>query len=313
MVSNTISAPNNMTATRVDTAFQRKDAEIDFLIRRVAESEMRLQQLEQKRIADSIAIRNAPAKPAGINNIRPTPTQQRAAQPGSTTIIQQRPVTQPSGSVRIVERQVAAPNSPAVIVQPPVNYNQEQLNRMYNRNDDLEQQIKMLRAEMAASANAASRAPGARVDTVRRVITDTAIIMDTVVIRDTVRVGVAPKPTPSSSKGEVNTVQNLIYDPVYFATGSNALSPAALRVLERVAGDYNKRPYNNKVQLTGRTDSMGSPEVNRQLAQRRIASVRNYLQENGFPNQQIISETQPDVSATPRPNAEKRRVDIEIR
>ena len=142
---------------------------------------------------------------------------------------------------------------------------------------------------------------------------DTSIIVDTIRVRDTVRVSDTVRiNTINETKQAVATPGQPEYIPIYFATGSSALSPAGIRVLERVVNDFTKSVSSYSIHLSGRTDSMGSAELNRQLAQRRINSVSRYLVQHGIPIEKIISETKPQLDGSPRPNAEERRVDIEI-
>ena len=63
---------------------------------------------------------------------------------------------------------------------------------------------------------------------------------------------------------------------VYFATGSSTLSPEAMSSIQQVAANY-KTMGNATVTLTGHTDTVGSPDVNMTLSQRRAAAVRNAL------------------------------------
>lgn len=351
IVNNPVATPYAVKPTQIDTALQRKDAEINFLLRRIAETELRLQQLEQRLVADTIAAptindtikqvpgrrpaNNAPAPAANIQSPRATVNQPvvtsnnrqdpRVQQPASQ-VVQQRPVQQPitiivqqptpanQPKTRVVQRDVMQRNVPAeVTVQQPAVNNQQQLNRLNNENDKLEEQVRVLRAEMAAINNTTSAAVTNTVDTVTRLLRDTSIIVDTVRVRDTIRISDTVRINTTNERKLANaTAVQPEYIPIYFATESSALSPAGIRVLERVVNDFTKSVSSYNIHLSGRTDSMGSAELNRQLAQRRINSVSRYLVQHGVPGDKIISETKPQLDGSPRPNAEDRRVDIEI-
>jgi outer membrane protein OmpA-like peptidoglycan-associated protein len=68
---------------------------------------------------------------------------------------------------------------------------------------------------------------------------------------------------------------------VQFATGSAALTPQAMRVLDELGKallSEDLRPY--RFRIEGHTDTTGSRAVNQALSERRAASVRSYLTQN---------------------------------
>jgi outer membrane protein OmpA-like peptidoglycan-associated protein len=76
---------------------------------------------------------------------------------------------------------------------------------------------------------------------------------------------------------------------VTFDTGASSLKPQALAALDKFAStmtDFNA----TVVHVVGHTDSVGSPETNQSLSERRAASVANYLSGRGFPVQRIREE-----------------------
>jgi len=91
----------------------------------------------------------------------------------------------------------------------------------------------------------------------------------------------APSPVPSTS--------------VYFATGSSTLSPEAMSSIQQVAANY-KTMGNATVTLTGHTDTVGSPDANVTLSQRRAAAVRNALVREGVPATAITGGGQGEAS-----------------
>ena len=82
---------------------------------------------------------------------------------------------------------------------------------------------------------------------------------------------------------------------VYFATGSSALSQEAMSSIQQVAANY-KTMGNATVTLTGHTDTVGSPDVNMTLSQRRAAAVRNALVREGVPATAITGGGQGEAS-----------------
>jgi hypothetical protein len=82
---------------------------------------------------------------------------------------------------------------------------------------------------------------------------------------------------------------------VYFATGSSALSPEAMSSIQQVAANY-KTMGNASVTLTGHTDTVGSPDLNMALSQRRAAAVRNALVRQGVPATAITGGGQGEAS-----------------
>jgi len=68
---------------------------------------------------------------------------------------------------------------------------------------------------------------------------------------------------------------------VQFATGSAALTPQAMRVLDELGKallSEDLRPY--RFRIEGHTDTTGSRAVNQALSERRAAAVRGYLTQN---------------------------------
>lgn len=313
VINNAVPLSGALPAGQKDSALLRKDAEIDYLLRRAAENELRLRQLEQKRIADSIVIANRP-----VSRVQAT-APATSAQP-ATTVIQPLQGVETTRIIEVPSDNRRRTPQTVVTLQQPNDRNRRQLNRIEDQNNDLEAEIRRLRSEMTASANIQTTPainnrgiievqrmlPG---DTVINTITDTVRLTDTIVIREPQRVS---DTIASSPVQPLSTPVRFDYDPVYFATGSSVITPAGLRDLERLVNDYKKYRFTDKVHLTGRTDSMGAAELNKRLAQRRIDAVSKYLVENGVPQQQVSFETQPEVDANPRREAEKRRVDIDI-
>ncbi len=73
---------------------------------------------------------------------------------------------------------------------------------------------------------------------------------------------------------------------VLFATGSAELQAGPNNNLDKLVGFLNKYPE-QRVQVEGHTDNVGSAEFNKGLSLRRAESVRNYLTQQGIPSRRI--------------------------
>src|SRR4029077_17437062 len=69
---------------------------------------------------------------------------------------------------------------------------------------------------------------------------------------------------------------------VYSPSGSATLSQESMATIQQVAANY-RSAGNAAVTLTGHTDTVGSPDFNVALSQRRAAAVRNALVRAGVP------------------------------
>ena len=104
---------------------------------------------------------------------------------------------------------------------------------------------------------------------------------------------------------------------ILFATDSAALRPDLSRDLEAVATNLQRYP-SSTVQVLGHTDNTGSASYNRDLSQRRAASVAAVLVRNGVRPDRVatygMGEDQPVASnLTVDGRAMNRRVEIIIR
>ncbi len=82
---------------------------------------------------------------------------------------------------------------------------------------------------------------------------------------------------------------------VYFDTGSSTVSSEAMATIQQVAANY-RTTGNATVSLTGHTDTVGSPDVNMTLSQRRADAVRNALVREGVPAAGITTAGQGEAS-----------------
>jgi len=103
---------------------------------------------------------------------------------------------------------------------------------------------------------------------------------------------------------------------VNFQFNSDKLVPASEVILDGVADDLKEHPQ-LKVLLEGHTDSVGNDAYNMKLSQRRAASVRNYLVEQGVSPANLTSEgfgeTKPIAdNSTDDGRAQNRRVVMSV-
>ena len=103
---------------------------------------------------------------------------------------------------------------------------------------------------------------------------------------------------------------------VYFASGSATLSQELMATLRQVVATF-RSAGNATVTLTGHTDTVGSPDFNMALSQRRTDAVRNALVRAGVPAGAISGggqgETSPPVQTGDNVDERRNRsVDIAV-
>jgi outer membrane protein OmpA-like peptidoglycan-associated protein len=104
---------------------------------------------------------------------------------------------------------------------------------------------------------------------------------------------------------------------VTFDTDSATIKPSFRSVLDGVAQTISQEPSVN-AQVVGHTDSIGNPEHNMTLSQRRAQSVEAYLADRGIARARLSAdgrgETQPVASnATEDGRTQNRRVEIYLK
>src|SRR5262245_34878330 len=118
----------------------------------------------------------------------------------------------------------------------------------------------------------------------------------------------APPSPPPAAPPQVYTV--------LFATGSSALSAQARGTIQQAVAAYQSAPGAG-VTVTGHTDTVGSPNLNQALSQRRARVVTDALIGGGVPAAAISStgtgETSLPVQTADNVNEQRnRRVDITV-
>ena len=125
----------------------------------------------------------------------------------------------------------------------------------------------------------------------------------------------APKPAPAVAVAAPAPICNDFSFPIYFETGSDQLSTAAMQVVsesaERVRGcDVTE------VQLLGLADASGTARANLELSRRRAASVAAALAAAGLPQPAFDIGAAGQVGAVApggKPEPLRRRTEVVIR
>jgi outer membrane protein OmpA-like peptidoglycan-associated protein len=117
--------------------------------------------------------------------------------------------------------------------------------------------------------------------------------------------------TRDTARGLIATMPDVLFE-----TNRYALRPAARESLAKVAGILLAYPE-LRLEVDGHTDSMGSDAYNQQLSEKRAASVRDYLAQQGIPIASVtvqgFGKTQPIASnATAAGRQQNRRVELVV-
>ncbi len=117
--------------------------------------------------------------------------------------------------------------------------------------------------------------------------------------------------TRDTARGLIVNMSDVLFD-----TGKHSLRPAAREKLAKVAGIVSGHP-GLKLDVEGHTDSVGGDEYNQQLSERRGATVRDYLVQQGMASPSVtakgLGKTQPVASnETAKGRQENRRVELVI-
>ena len=117
--------------------------------------------------------------------------------------------------------------------------------------------------------------------------------------------------TKAESRGIVVTLPGIFFD-----TGKTTLKAGAKKTLDRIAAEL-AGDSDIKVAVEGHTDSVGKPEKNMELSQKRAEAVRDYLVSKGVPDANITAtgkgETEPvATNKTVAGRQQNRRVELVI-
>jgi outer membrane protein OmpA-like peptidoglycan-associated protein len=80
---------------------------------------------------------------------------------------------------------------------------------------------------------------------------------------------------------EITTERLSLKDAIHFDTGRDSIRPESFRILDEIAKLLREHKELKKVRVEGHTDNVGSASYNRDLSERRAASVVRYLAEKG--------------------------------
>lgn len=108
-----------------------------------------------------------------------------------------------------------------------------------------------------------------------------------------------------------------IREKVFFETGSDVIKSRSFKLLGQIANVLDTRKDIKRIRIEGHTDDRGSDRYNMKLSDRRAASVREFLIQEGVAPSRLQSqgfgETQPIASNKRRDGrAENRRVEFKI-
>ena len=103
---------------------------------------------------------------------------------------------------------------------------------------------------------------------------------------------------------------------VFFDFGKSDLNPSSYPELDRTVRLMKAVP-NMKVEIAGYTDSIGTPDFNRDLSEKRANSVRNYMIKKGIASNRVTAHGYGEASpiadnATEEGRAENRRVEFVV-
>jgi outer membrane protein OmpA-like peptidoglycan-associated protein len=117
--------------------------------------------------------------------------------------------------------------------------------------------------------------------------------------------------TRDTARGLIATMPDVLFE-----TNSFSLRPAARERLAKVAGILLAYP-DLRLEVDGHTDSVGSDAYNQQLSEKRAASVRDYLAQQGIPISSVVvmgfGKTQPIASnTTVAGRQQNRRVELVV-
>jgi OmpA-OmpF porin, OOP family len=116
---------------------------------------------------------------------------------------------------------------------------------------------------------------------------------------------------------EITTDRLSLKDAIQFDTAKDTIKRESHRVLDEIARLLAEHPEARRIRVEGHTDDVGSATYNKDLSQRRAASVVRYLSERGVARERLVpegfGEERPIASnATALGRAKNRRVEFTI-
>ena len=114
-----------------------------------------------------------------------------------------------------------------------------------------------------------------------------------------------------------NEIAVRLTNDILFDFNSYALRAESRDTLRELANNFRQYP-DEEISVEGHTDNVGGDDYNQRLSEQRAGSVRDYLVDQGVPNERVsaigFGKTQPKASNdTPEGRQINRRVEIHIR
>jgi len=134
----------------------------------------------------------------------------------------------------------------------------------------------------------------------------------------------APKATEDAALASVGKVSKKadvtvlsFNEPINFAHNSDKIEPASVAPIKKAANILKKYP-NSTVRVAGYTDSLGNPDYNVDLSQRRAKAVAMELVSNGVSAENVSfigygAQNPVATNKTAEGRAQNRRVELEIK
>ncbi len=116
---------------------------------------------------------------------------------------------------------------------------------------------------------------------------------------------------------EIETERLSLKDAINFDTGKDTLKQESHRVLDAIAAILQQHGEIKRIRVEGHTDNVGSASYNKDLSQRRAATVVAYLASKGVPRERLVPagfgfERPVASNATALGRAKNRRVEFTI-
>jgi len=119
------------------------------------------------------------------------------------------------------------------------------------------------------------------------------------------------------SRPAENEIAVQLTNDILFDFNSYALRQESRETLRELANNFREYP-NEEISVEGHTDNVGGDDYNQRLSEQRAGSVRDYLVDQGVPNERVSAigygKSRPKASNdTPEGRQINRRVEIHIR
>jgi outer membrane protein OmpA-like peptidoglycan-associated protein len=116
---------------------------------------------------------------------------------------------------------------------------------------------------------------------------------------------------------EIESERLSLKDSIQFDTAKDTIKPPSFKVLDQVVKLILEHPELKRIRVEGHTDNVGSAPYNKDLSERRAASVVRYLVAHGVPRERLDAagfgfERPVASNATALGRAKNRRVEFRI-